>query len=143
MSIIIGNKKTAKKPVKTPTKTPVKKEVEEKVEEEQVPGSNIIMLPGLGTETPSRSIGLIGDVNEERAGDVIYALLSMWKSWEPPAENPKERPDPIELYVSTHGGSASDMFAIYDVMRMVKKDSDIATIGLGKVMMIIAWRVLC
>lgn len=130
MSSNFDIKKSTKKPSK---KDPVKEEPTQ-AEETSPLGNNIIMLPGLGGENTSRSIGLIGDVNEERASEVVYALLSLWKSYTPPEDKPKERPDPIELYISTHGGSASDMFAIYDVMRMVKKDSDISTVGLGKVM---------
>lgn len=41
---------------------------------------------------------------------------------------------PIEFYICTPGGSASDMFALYDVMRLVRKDCDIETIGMGQVM---------
>lgn len=124
------NKKTQKKSSKKAEEQQV-----EPVESNPKPeSSNIIMFPSLGNESASRSIGLIGDVNEEKASEVVYALLALWKSYEPPPENPKQKPDPIEIYISTHGGSASDMFAIYDVMRMVKKDSDISTVGLGKVM---------
>jgi len=43
--------------------------------------------------------------------------------------------DPFELIISTHGGSASDMFGIYDLMRKMKTDGcGIHTYGLGKVM---------
>ena len=42
--------------------------------------------------------------------------------------------DPIDFILSTHGGSASDMFAIYDVMRDVRQDCAISTFGIGKVM---------
>lgn len=41
---------------------------------------------------------------------------------------------PIEFFICTPGGSAHDMFAVYDVMRMVRKDCDIETIGMGQVM---------
>ena len=42
---------------------------------------------------------------------------------------------PVNMYVSTHGGVASDMFSILDVMDMVKKNTcDIHTYGVGKVM---------
>lgn len=40
----------------------------------------------------------------------------------------------IEFYISTYGGSADDMFALYDLMNVVKEDTEIHTIGLGKVM---------
>ena len=42
---------------------------------------------------------------------------------------------PFEFIVSTHGGSASDMFGIYDLMRKMKSEGcEISTYGLGKVM---------
>ena len=42
--------------------------------------------------------------------------------------------EPLDFIVSTWGGSAVDMFSIYDIMRMVRNDCDINTLGLGKVM---------
>ena len=41
---------------------------------------------------------------------------------------------PIEFYINTYGGSADDMFALYDVMEKVKEETDIHTVGVGKVM---------
>jgi len=41
---------------------------------------------------------------------------------------------PIDLNISTYGGEALSMFAIYDTMRIVREDCDINTLGLGKVM---------
>ena len=38
------------------------------------------------------------------------------------------------MVVSTNGGVAHEMFAIYDTMRLVKQEVDIETLGLGKVM---------
>ena len=51
-------------------------------------------------------------------------------------EHPKEQEEriPIEFYLSTYGGSADDMFALYDIMRLVREDVIIRTVGLGKVM---------
>ena len=41
----------------------------------------------------------------------------------------------ISMIVSTHGGVASDMFSILDVMEMIKdRTCDIETFGIGKVM---------
>ena len=48
-------------------------------------------------------------------------------------EDPKNKRD-IEFYLSTYGGSADDMFALYDMMKIVEEDTDIVTIGMGKVM---------
>lgn len=91
-------------------------------------------------EFSMRKIGLIGDVSEEKSSDIIYglyALKEMGKHEEPPATKrakAKTKFDPIEFILSTNGGSASDMFAIYDVMREIRKECEIHTHGLGKVM---------
>ena len=45
-----------------------------------------------------------------------------------------DRAEDIKLYISTYGGSADEMFGIYDVMNFCKQFCDIQTIGLGKVM---------
>ena len=118
-----------------------KKAVEEAPQEETEQSSkpSIIMLPSLDDVGGIQSIGLYGDISEEKGSEIVYALLSLWNQTrnaksDDTKKSKKDRPEPIELYVSTHGGSASDMFAIYDVMRMVKADIPISTIGLGKVM---------
>lgn len=99
---------------------------------------NIVMLPQQEEGPRMRTIGLIGDVDEEKASDVIYALLTLKQIGEREETDSKGKAktvfDPIEMYISTHGGSASDMFAIYDVMRMIKKECQIETVGIGKVM---------
>ena len=41
---------------------------------------------------------------------------------------------PITFYLSTYGGNADDMFAMYDLMRNVRDTTQIHTCGLGKVM---------
>ena len=48
-------------------------------------------------------------------------------------ETPEERPDDIEFFISSGGGSVNEMFAIYDLMGLVKGYRDIATFGYGKV----------
>jgi ATP-dependent Clp protease protease subunit len=72
----------------------------------------------------------VGEVTEERAADLISALLVLSQTKDKDAE----RAEPIKLYVSTYGGSADEMFGIYDVVNYCKKFCDIETIGLGKVM---------
>ena len=84
-----------------------------------------------------RSVGLYGDVEEERIAEVISALLMLQHVGKPKYDeegNLKEEGKPIKLYVSTYGGSADDMAALVDIMGVVKKDCPIQTIGLGKVM---------
>ncbi len=85
-----------------------------------------------------RSIGLYGDVEEERVSEVIAGLLTLHHLGKPKKdEEGEEIPNsgkPIDLYVSTYGGSADDMAALVDIMNVVKKDCPIRTIGVGKVM---------
>ena len=45
-----------------------------------------------------------------------------------------EKQLPIEMIVSTFGGSALDMFGICDMMKVVEQDCPIITTGIGKVM---------
>lgn len=116
--------------------TKAKKEEESSEEKQQ----EIVVIDQSGPSDTMRTIGLVGDVDEEKASEIIYALLSLRHSCKAQIDqntkksNKKQMCDPIDFYISTHGGSASEMFAIYDVMRQVKKDCVIETIGLGKVM---------
>jgi ATP-dependent Clp protease protease subunit len=82
-----------------------------------------------------RLAGLYGEVNEENCKELItslYALRSIKKA--DPADPEKETCEPIEMIVSTEGGHVVDMFSVFDVMQQIKKDCEIHTIGLGKVM---------
>ena len=84
-----------------------------------------------------RSVGLYGDVDEERIAEVISALLTLQYVGKPKYDEEgelKEEGKPIKLYVSTYGGSADEMAALVDIMNVVKKDCPIETIGIGKVM---------
>ena len=85
-----------------------------------------------------RSVGLYGDVDEERIAEVISALLTLHHVGKPKisedGEVVFEEGKPIKLYISTYGGSADDMAALVDIMNVVKKDCPIETIGIGKVM---------
>ena len=76
-----------------------------------------------------RTIALFGDVDEEKSLDLVVGLLSLTEF------SDKEKPyDPIKFFISTYGGSADEMFAIYDMVTLLKRDCEIHTIGLGKVM---------
>jgi len=77
-----------------------------------------------------RLVSLYGDVDEEKCLEVIQAMRILASMKEKDAE---EKPE-FEFLISTMGGSASDMFAIYDTMRMVKEDCEVITRGVGKVM---------
>ena len=82
-------------------------------------------------EPDMRIVGLFSDVHEEKVAEVIHSMLYLDETNK---LSKPERQKPIKFYVSTYGGSADDMFALYDVMRNIKETSEIQTIGLGKVM---------
>jgi len=104
------------------------KETKEEIEESS---ADLAELLNNLTSTPEqRSIMFVGEVDEEKAADMISALLVLAQT----KPEGQERADDIKIYVSTYGGSADEMFSIYDVMNYVKQFCDIETIGLGKVM---------
>jgi len=110
-------------------------EEDENTEEEIAEGAESDPVDPFGAlfssmEKPDlRTIGLFGEVNEERAAELIIGLIMMCEEGE--VEEKKD----IKFYLSTYGGNADDMFALYDMMNYVKsKGYDISTIGLGKVM---------
>jgi ATP-dependent Clp endopeptidase proteolytic subunit ClpP len=80
---------------------------------------------------PMNTIGLFCDVTEEKVAEVIHGLLYLDHLY---ANSNPEKRKPIDFYVSTYGGSADDMFSLYDIMRNVKENNEIHTIGMGKVM---------
>lgn len=129
-------KKTKKKSKEEVAGEEVSEESTEEVsEEDEAPAQQLSLMDllggGQGADTPeARSIMFVGEVTEERAADLISALLVLSQTKAPDAE----RAEPIKLYVSTYGGSADEMFGIYDVVNFCKKFCDIETIGLGKVM---------
>jgi len=96
---------------------------------------NLGELLGGAKDKDPRIIGLFGSVEEEKAGELCYHLITMSEPNTAIIED--EEPEPLEditFYVSTYGGSADDMFSIYDVMNFAKSRCDVSTVGLGKVM---------
>lgn len=95
-------------------------------------------------------ISLYGNVNEKRGRELVLSLFHFrdqvvklpehlnaklkGKNDELLKELLSKVNEPLDFLISTHGGSASDMFSIYDTMCMVKKDIKIRTLGMGKVM---------
>jgi ATP-dependent Clp protease protease subunit len=126
----------------------VEEQAEEEVSQEELDDlSNQIealfmAAPAEEKKEELRIIGLIGEVSEERTTEVIYSMLQLKQSGsKKELEDPEKEDsplvtvyDPFELWISTYGGSAMDMFAIYDVMRLMREECDITTFGLGKVM---------
>ena len=116
------------------------KKTEEEVKTEEVPteeveateedsltgGNNFIVLssppssPPADDEPKLRTIGLIGDINEEKSTDIIYSMLVMKQTSkkevavdpEKPELGTKTEVEPFEMLISTYGGSAFEMLGI-------------------------------
>ena len=83
-----------------------------------------------GQQEPDlRVVGLFADVNEEKIAEILHNML-YFNALNMQSEEKK----PIIFYISTYGGNADDMFAMYDMMRGMRDTTEIHTIGLGKVM---------
>ena len=112
-------------------------------DDKQIVIVNNIQTPSPAPEQELRTINLYGDISEQKGADVVAALLyletnSHALSLEDPQDPESQQiivARSIAMMVSTHGGTASDMFSILDVMDMVKdRTCDIETFGIGKVM---------
>ena len=100
---------------------------------EQHQENKIVLVNGDAPPEPDlRVVGLFSEVVDEKITEIIHGLLYM-NEMNKLEEDPKNKRD-IEFYLSTYGGSADDMFALYDMMKIVEEDTDIVTIGMGKVM---------
>ena len=112
-----------------------KKSEKKEAEEGSESAGQMIVQPDL------RLLGLYGEVEEGRALHAIGFLIDysetkivMPKDEDDPESELVEFIPPVEMLISTPGGSADDMFAIYDIMRVVREKCDIITYGIGKVM---------
>jgi ATP-dependent Clp protease protease subunit len=93
----------------------------------------LIEHPSNGDNEPDmRIIGLFADVTEEKVAEVVLALLYM--NEQNKLISDEEQKQDIQFYLSTYGGNADDMFALYDMMKQIQQTTDISTIGVGKVM---------
>jgi len=117
-----------------------KKKQKQEENEQQIVIINNIQNPD-NAVTDVSSLNLYGDITETRAAEIVSGMLYLENIQHSRRPTPEEDDDSdtekdrgIKLFISTHGGSASDMFSILDVMKMVQKKCDIETIGIGKVM---------
>ena len=122
-------------------KEPVQPEEEQEKSEEQIEQEISGVLEELfqpkEQESTMRVAELYGEINEEMGSNIVASMLILKDAGRKTAQEEDksiETYDPFELYISTPGGTAVDMFAIYDTMRMVRDDCEIHTVGLGKVM---------
>jgi ATP-dependent Clp protease protease subunit len=116
--------------------SPKKEQTKEEEEEESATDLTTEQLAaalGMEAEEEMRIVGLYGDITESKARESLSGLLVLHNSGKS-GEEGEEVWEPIEFIISTYGGSADDMFALYDIMRVIQKDCEIHTFGLGKVM---------
>jgi len=133
-------KRTRKKPTR---KSPAKKKADE-VQEVAEELASLLVLESASKQDSSkvRLVSLYGTIDEERAEEVCMSLIALKElgrcEFIQDPDDPKSPTvveyKPIELYISTWGGSAADMFAVYDTVRMIRDECSIFTIGMGKVM---------
>ena len=109
-------------------------EQEEEISEHQ---AAMVMAAVAGApEGPEpNTLGLVGDLNEESAQELYHGLMQLngGKVFPNPVGEGEERPEDVHLLISTGGGAVYDMFGIIDIMNIVKRRRDIATLGTGKV----------
>ena len=109
-------------------------EQEEEISEHQA--AMVMAAMAGGPEGPEpNTIGLVGDLNEESAQEIYHGLMQLngGKVFPNPVGEGEERPEDVHLLISTGGGAVYDMFGIIDIMNIVKRRRDIATLGTGKV----------
>lgn len=134
---------------------------EESVEEDalEIAAEEEFFLPK--RDDDFRVVALYGDVEEKKVAQTVGTLLTLeytgvqeriiltdeqkelLKKAEEDGEElelsdedieTEEIASPIELVISTRGGSALEMLALYDVMKRVQKTCPVHTTGVGKVM---------
>ncbi len=119
-----------------------KKEKKKSEEEKRIVIINNVQMPA-AADADLRTLNLYGDITEKRGADVVSGLLYLESTShiELSPEDVEALDEPaimarsISMIVSTHGGVASEMFSILDVMDMIKERTcDIETFGVGKVM---------
>jgi ATP-dependent Clp endopeptidase proteolytic subunit ClpP len=78
-------------------------------------------------------LGLVGEITESAVQQLALMLLSFnGGGILRPSESEEDEAD-IEFFISSGGGQVSEMFTVYDLMRLVQNRRDIATFGYGKV----------
>lgn len=104
---------------------------DEKEEKEEAPEEEGVPFGIPDEEEPL--LGLIGEITEGATQQLAMMLLSFNGGGILRPKVPEEQEEAIEFFISSAGGSVSEMFTIYDLMELVKKRRDIATFGYGKI----------
>ena len=111
-------------------------------EDEKDPSMDLAALLSAPPQPELRLTGIYGDVTEDKCSEAVYGLLAYHHTGQKLESAEPENPDselvrtyePIDFIISTHGGQASEMFAVYDAMRSIRDKTPVHTMGLGKVM---------
>jgi len=101
--------------------------------EEEEEGQEEAHIMGPTGEKEPPLMGLVGDITEEAAQALHMSLISCNGGKILAAKEDLEDTVDIEFFISSGGGGVNDMFAVYDLMRIVKTNRDIATFGYGRV----------
>tara|TARA_Y100000004_G_C8942018_1_gene424595 strand:+ start:298 stop:969 length:672 start_codon:yes stop_codon:yes gene_type:complete len=121
------------------TKKEKKKEDDNRESDEQL----ITMLNTAFEKPELRVTGIYGDINEEKCSETVWGLLALHETGKSLVQLPTEKDEdpvyeeaytPIDFYISSYGGSASEMFSVYDVIRSLRDRTPVHTHGIGKVM---------
>ena len=109
-------------------------EQEEEISEHQA-AMVMAAIAGAQEGPEPNTLGLVGDLNEESAQEIYHGLMQLngGKVFPNPVGEGEERPEDVHFLISTGGGAVYDMFGIIDIMDIVKRRRDIATLGTGKV----------
>ena len=104
-------------------------------EEEEPPAQNVFLID-TGSKGPKfRAVSLFGNLEEESLAEAVHTLVALNEAAiEEGSRSEEEEKPSLRFYISTWGGDVHGMFALYDLMRSVRHEVDIETIGLGKVM---------
>jgi len=107
-------------------------------EEVEVPEPNIldILANAPPAAPPMRAVTLFGNLDDDQIQEVCTGLLYLRHTCHEIAtpDSKEVIAHPVDFYISTWGGDALGMFAIYDLMRLMREDCPIFTYGVGKVM---------
>ena len=114
-------------------------------ETEKLPSQVVIVnnIPSSQSDLlKTKQVYLVGDITEDKSEEIMASLLyvSELQTREEPEdpedlESPMKKVyDPIEIVVSTYGGSVVDMFAMYDTIRFLRQNHIVKVKALGKVM---------
>jgi len=104
----------------------MKKFSKEEVAEEKE--TTIVIEAPEADEDKVKVVTLYGPVEEEKCEELVVSLVALESLI-------KEDEDcPVKMIISSEGGHAYEMIAVYDAMRALKNKTVLETIGLGKVM---------